>query len=71
MRSAVWARRIDPASGLPEGDSFTVLALNEMVVPTIRGVPGTAPIATADQIILVLADGRGDIWMMDLERPRA
>jgi hypothetical protein len=31
---------------------------------------GTAPIATPDQIILVLGDFRGDVWMMDLD-PRA
>jgi len=27
---------------------------------------GTAPIATPDQIILVLGDFAGDIWLMDL-----
>jgi hypothetical protein len=30
-------------------------------------VPGTAPIATPDQIIFVLGDFRGDIWMMDIQ----
>jgi hypothetical protein len=30
-------------------------------------LPGTAPIATPDQIILVLGDFRGDVWLMDLE----
>ena len=28
---------------------------------------GTAPIATPDEIILVLGDFRGDIWLMDLD----
>jgi hypothetical protein len=30
-------------------------------------LPGTAPIATPGQIILVLGDFRGDVWMMELE----
>jgi hypothetical protein len=29
-------------------------------------LPGTAPIATPDQIIFVLGDFRGDVWLMDL-----
>ncbi len=36
----------------------------EMVMPAY--LPGMAPIATPDQIILVLGDFTGDIWMMDL-----
>jgi hypothetical protein len=35
-----------------------------MAMPAYR--PGTAPIATPDQIIFVLGDFRGDVWMMDL-----
>ena len=34
-------------------------------------LPGTAPIATPDQLILVLGDFRGDIWLMDLGSPSA
>jgi len=30
-------------------------------------ITGTAPIAAPDQILLVLGDVRGDIWMMDLD----
>jgi hypothetical protein len=30
-------------------------------------LPGTAPIATPDQIILVLGDFRGDLWLMELD----
>jgi hypothetical protein len=30
-------------------------------------LPGTAAIATPDQIILVLGDFRGDVWLMELE----
>jgi hypothetical protein len=28
--------------------------------------PGTTPIIAGDQIAVVLADVRGDIWMMDV-----
>jgi hypothetical protein len=31
-------------------------------------IPGTAPVATPDQIILVLGDFSGDVWLMELER---
>ena len=48
----------------PDGDSFVALALNEMVVPTFLN--GTAPIVAPDQLVLVLGDSRGDIWMRDL-----
>jgi len=30
-------------------------------------VPGTTPVATPDQLILVLGDFRGDVWLMDLD----
>jgi hypothetical protein len=30
-------------------------------------ITGAAPVATADRIIFVLGDFRGDVWMMDLE----
>ena len=51
-----------------EGDPIAVYASNEMVMPAY--LPGTAPIATPDQIILVLGDFRGDVWMLELE-PRS
>lgn len=37
-----------------------------MVMPAC--LRGTAPIATPDQIILVLGDFRGDIWLSELDR---
>jgi hypothetical protein len=48
----------------PEGDSFVVLALDEMAVPTF--LSGTAPLVAPDQLLLVLGDFRGDIWIRDL-----
>ena len=37
----------------------------EMLMPAY--LPGTGPIATPDQIIVVLGDFRGDVWIMDLD----
>jgi len=65
LRGLVRARRMSVEPGGPEGDAFTVLMLREMLATTL--VTGTAPIAAPDQILLVLGDVRGDIWMMDLD----
>ena len=65
LRSTVRARRFNSAAGRPDGDAFTAFTSNEKVIPAM--ITGVAPIATADQIIFVLGDFRGDIWMMDLE----
>jgi Tol biopolymer transport system component len=64
IRSAVRARHFVPASGLAESEPIAVYASTEMLMPAY--LPGTAPIATPDQIILVLGDYRGDVWMMEL-----
>ena len=64
IRSAVQARHFASASGLVEGESIAVYASTEMLMPA--HLPGTAPIATPDKIILVLGDFRGDVWLMDL-----
>ena len=65
LRSGVRARAFTSPSGLVDGEPIAVYASHEMVVPAY--LPGTAPIATPDQIILVLGDFRGDIWMMDIQ----
>jgi Tol biopolymer transport system component len=65
VRGTVRGRRLDPASRLPAGDAIAVYASTEMVIPAY--LPGTAPVATPDQMLLVLGDLRGDIWIMDLE----
>jgi Tol biopolymer transport system component len=62
--SVVRARRIDAVSGIPEGDSFAVFTSPELSVPS--WLPGTTPIAMPNQIMFVLADLRGDVWVMDL-----
>ena len=65
VRSAVRARHFASASGVVEGEPIAVYASTEMLMPAY--LSGTAPIATPDQIILVLGDFRGDVWLMDLE----
>jgi hypothetical protein len=62
VRSAIRARRFAPDSGLVEGESLAVYAAHEMMMPAY--LSGMAPIATRDQIILVLGDFRGDVWLM-------
>ena len=62
FRNLVRARRFDATSGRPSGDSFTALALTEMIIPA--AMPGTAPIATRDRLVFVLGDFRGDVWMI-------
>ena len=64
IRGVVRARHMGADSGLPQGEPFQVLTLNEMVVPA--ALAGTTPIVAPDQIIFVLGDFRGDIWMMSL-----
>ena len=64
VRSAVSGRYFDSAVGLADRDPIAVYASLEMMMPAY--IPGTAPIATPDQIILVLGDFTGDIWLMDL-----
>lgn len=64
IRSEVRGQRFSAASGCAEGESVAVYASAEMAMPAY--LPGTAPIATPDQIFFVLGDYRGDIWLMDL-----
>jgi hypothetical protein len=48
-----------------EGKPIEAYASHEMLMPAY--LPGTAPIATHDQILLVLGDFRGDIWIKDIQ----
>jgi Tol biopolymer transport system component len=63
VRSAVRRRRFLLETGALD-EPITVYASSEMLMPAY--LPGTAPIATPDQIIFVLGDFRGDVWLMDL-----
>ena len=64
IRNRVAARRFDPSTGRTDGDPFVVLNLSEMVVPAM--VSAAAPIAAPDQIVFVLGNFRGDIWIRDV-----
>ena len=66
IRSAVRARHFG-SDGAVAGAPLAVFSSNDMMMPAYIG--GTAPIATADHILLVLGDFRGDVWMMDLDPP--
>jgi Tol biopolymer transport system component len=63
VRSVVQGRRFVSDSASFD-ESMAIHRLNELLMPAY--LPGTAPIATPDQIILVLGDFRGDVWLMDL-----
>jgi Tol biopolymer transport system component len=67
VRSAIRGRPFDAAAGLGSSSSSAVCTLNEIVIPAY--LAGTTPLATPDQIILVLGDFRGDIWLLDLAAP--
>jgi hypothetical protein len=63
IRSLVRARRFEPQRG-PGGEPIAVYASSEMVMAAF--LPGPTPIATPEQIVLVLGDFRGDVWIMEL-----
>jgi Tol biopolymer transport system component len=64
IRSRVLARGFDPATGRVSTTATGVLTLRETIVPAM--VTGTAPIVAPDQIIFVLGDFRGDVWIRDV-----
>ncbi len=68
VRSAVRARRFDAGSGQPEGEPIAVYSSDDMMMPAY--LSGMSPIATPEQMFVVLGDFTGDIWLMDL-RPEA
>jgi Tol biopolymer transport system component len=64
IRSRVLACSFDPLTGEITSERTEVLTLGEMIVPTMMS--GTAPIVAPDQIILVLGNYRGDVWVRDV-----
>ena len=64
IRSRVLARGFDPSTGRVTSEATEVLTLREMIVPAM--VTGTTPIVAPDQIIFVLGDFRGDVWIRDV-----
>jgi Tol biopolymer transport system component len=64
IRSRILARGFDPSTGRISDESTQMLMLREKIVPAM--VTGTAPIAGPDQIVFVLGDFRGDVWIRDV-----
>ena len=64
IRNRVAARDFDPLDGRVAAAPIDVLRLSETIVPTL--VSAAAPIIAGDQIVLLLGNYRGDIWMLDL-----
>jgi Tol biopolymer transport system component len=64
IRSRVLARGFDSSTGRITSASTEVLRLGEMIVPAMMS--GAAPIVAPDQIIFVLGDFRGDVWIRDV-----
>ncbi|HKT79152.1 MAG TPA: hypothetical protein VJP86_02945 [Vicinamibacterales bacterium] len=64
IRTRVLARGFDPSTGAVTSEATEVLTLGEMIVPTMMS--GTAPIVAPDQIIFVLGNYRGDVWIRDV-----
>jgi Tol biopolymer transport system component len=67
FRNVVRARRFaTTANDVTLGDPFTAFSTSEMVMPAASNA--MTPVATRDQLIFVLGDFRGDVWMMDVTR---
>jgi len=64
IRSRVVAHGFDPFTGDVSSDPTEMVALGEMIIPAM--MLGTAPVVAPDQIIFVLGDFRGDVWIRDV-----
>ncbi len=64
IRNRVVARSFDAASGSVATHPIDVLALSEMIVPAM--ISTAAPIVAGNQIVFLLGNYRGDIWIMDV-----
>ena len=65
IRSKVAARAFDSRDGRVGAEPIDVLTLSETIVPTM--ITSAAPIVAGDQIVFLLGNYRGDIWLMDLQ----
>jgi len=65
IRNKVLARAFDPRDGRVGADPIDVLSLSETIVPAM--ISAAAPIIAGDQIVFLLGNYRGDIWMLDLQ----
>jgi Tol biopolymer transport system component len=65
IRNKVAAQAFDSRDGHVNQDPIDVLTLSETIVPAM--ITSAAPIVAGDQIVFLLGNYRGDIWMMSLE----
>jgi Tol biopolymer transport system component len=63
FRNEVHVRRFDPQVGAASGDPLTAFSSTEMVIP-VAMTGTTTPVATRNELIMVLGDFRGDVWML-------
>jgi Tol biopolymer transport system component len=64
IRNKVAARAFDPRDGRVSTETIDVLTLSETIVPAM--ISSAAPIVAGDQIVLLLGNYRGDIWITDI-----
>jgi hypothetical protein len=64
IRSRVFARGFDTTTGRVANEATEILTLREMIVPAM--MTGTVPVVAPDQIVFVLGDFRGDVWIRDV-----
>ena len=65
IRNKVAAQAFDSRDGHVDPVPIDVLTLSETIVPAM--ITSAAPIVAGDQIVLLLGNYRGDIWMMSLQ----
>jgi hypothetical protein len=65
IRNRVLARDFDPDERRVGAEAIDVLALSESIVLTM--VSSVAPIIAGDQIVFVLGNYRGDVFMLNLQ----
>ena len=65
IRNRVVARPSIHATDSVGAEPIDVLSLSEMIVPAM--ISSAAPIVAGDQIVFLLGNYRGDIWMMDVQ----
>ena len=65
IRNKVAARAFDSRDGRFGPEPIDVLTLSETIVPAM--ITSAAPIVAGAEIVFLLGNYRGDIWMMDLQ----
>jgi hypothetical protein len=64
FQAATDTRTFDPRDGRIGAEPIHVLTLSETIVPAL--ISAAAPIVAGDQMIVLLGNYRGDIWITDV-----